>query len=181
MQMTVKETPLKGCYEILPAVLSDERGSFIKTFHALAFSRHGLCTDWREEYFSVSQQGVLRGLHFQTPPHAHAKLVYCVGGAVLDAVIDLRRGSPDYGKQATVELNADKANMLYIPAGMAHGFYVLRGPATMMYKVSTVYSPGHDRGILWNSAGIPWPDDNPRISPRDAAFEAFGDFDSPFS
>lgn len=180
MQMTVKQTAIAGCFELIPNMIGDHRGSFTKTFHAETFSKNGLCTDWREEYFSVSKQGVLRGLHFQTPPHEHTKLVYCVEGTVLDAVVDLRQDSPSYKKHHILELSADTANMLYIPSGLAHGFYVLSDSATMMYKVSTVYSPQHDTGILWNSAGIAWPDETPIVSERDAGLPALCDLQSPF-
>lgn len=179
--MTVEETPIPGCFEIRPKILRDDRGGFIKTFHTDAFAKQGLCTEWREEYYSVSKRGVLRGLHFQTPPHDHAKLVYCVDGAVLDAVVDLRKGSPTYGMHKTFELTAEGAGMLYIPGGLAHGFFVLSESATMMYKVSTVYAPEHDRGIRWDSAGIPWPVQAPILSPRDAVLPVLDDFDSPFS
>ncbi len=180
MQITVMETAIAGCYEILPKVVGDTRGSFVKTFHAETFSNYGLCTDWPEEYFSISRRGVLRGLHFQTPPHHHDKLVYCVEGAVLDAVVDLRKGSPSFGNHLVLELTADKANMLYIPNGIAHGFYVVSDSATMMYKVSSMYAPEHDTGIRWNSAGIGWPDAKPIVSARDAGLPAFCAFESPF-
>jgi len=108
------------------------------------------------------------------------KLVYCVRGKVFDAVLDLRKDSPAYGKHAAVELSAEKANMLYLPRGVAHGFYTLTEDAVMMYKVTTVYSPEHDCGILWNSAGIPWPDSSPNISSRDSSFTNFNDFETFF-
>ncbi len=170
--MIIKETAIPGCYELTPRILSDERGVFVKTFHEGIFKEHGLTTDWREEYYSVSRRGVLRGLHFQLPPHDHDKLVYCTAGVVLDAVADLRKGSPAYGGHVMLELSAEKGNMLYIPRGLAHGFYVKSEAATMMYKVSSVYAPEHDAGILWNSAGIPWPDENPILSDRDRQLPA---------
>jgi len=178
--MKIHSVAIPGCYEIYPPVLSDERGSFVKTFHHESFIRHKLITEWQETYYSISKQKVLRGLHFQLPPHDHEKLVYCTDGGVLDVVVDLRVGSPAYGKHVMIELTADKANMLYIPRGLAHGFYVTTPSATMHYKVTTQYSPSHDTGILWNSAGIDWPDANPIISTRDKSFLAFCDFKSPF-
>lgn len=176
--MHIQETTIPGCFEITPPVFTDERGSFVKTFHHDMFHQHGLETDWREEYYSVSRKGVLRGLHFQLPPHDHAKLVYCPAGRVLDAVVDLRRNSPTYGQHLLTELCAEKANMLYIPKGLAHGFYALSESATMMYKVSSVYAPSHDAGILWSSLGIPWPDMLPTVSERDSRFPMFSAFDS---
>lgn len=179
--MQIRETTIPGCFEITPHLFTDERGSFVKTFHHDTFQQHGLKTEWREEYYSVSRKGVLRGLHFQIPPCDHAKLVYCTAGRVLDAVLDLRSGSPAYQRHALFELNAETAHMLYLPKGVAHGFYTLSDSATMMYKVSTVYAPACDTGILWNSAGIPWPDSHPTVSQRDGNLPALSDFtDNPF-
>lgn len=175
--MDIKETGIPGCFEIIPPVFLDERGSFVKTFHLDTFLQLGLETEWREEYYSVSRKGVLRGMHFQLPPHDHCKLVYCSAGTVLDAVIDLRRDSPGYGQHFQTELNSEKANMLYIPKGLAHGFYTLSDSATMMYKVSSVYAPSHDSGVLWSSVGVVWPDSNPVVSARDGAFPEFSSFD----
>jgi len=180
MQIDLKHSKIPSCFEIIPEVFKDERGTFVKTFHEGVFKKNSLETNFAEEYYSFSCKGVLRGLHFQLPPVEHVKLVYCVSGKVLDAVVDLRVGSPTYGEFETFELSAEKANMIYIPKGLAHGFYVLSESAIMMYKVTTVYSPEHDTGILWNSVGIPWPDEKPIISKRDSEFIAFKDFKSPF-
>lgn len=179
--MELNLTVIPGCYEIAPPVFRDERGSFIKTFHKDEFIKHGLATEWKEEYYSVSKHRVLRGLHFQLPPHDHEKLIYCTEGGVMDVIIDLRVGSPAYGKYVAVELTAEKANMVYLPRGVAHGFYVTAPSATMLYKVSTQYAQAHDTGLLWNSVGIDWPDDKPVLSDRDKSFSAFCDFISPFS
>jgi dTDP-4-dehydrorhamnose 3,5-epimerase len=178
--MRILDTSIPGCYELFPDVLQDERGFFVKTFHKDVFADHCLTTQFAEEYYTYSKQGVLRGLHFQVPPMHHVKLVYCVDGSVLDAVVDLRIGSPTFGKYATFELSRQKANIIYLPAGLAHGFYVLSSSAVLLYKVSTVYSPTHDSGILWNSAGIPWPNTNPIISKRDSGFMSLDKFKSPF-
>ena len=178
--MNVQETEIPGCFEIIPNILKDGRGCFIKTFHQQLFEQHGLETDWREEYYSTSRKGVLRGLHFQLPPHDHEKLVYCTSGAVIDVVIDLRTGSPMYGRHALFQLDATAARIIYIPKGCAHGFYVVSDTAIMMYKVSSIYAPESDAGILWNSLDIPWPDHAPVLSVRDAGFPSFDDFESPF-
>lgn len=178
--MHFEETTIPGCFNIFPDVRRDERGSFVKTFHKELFVERELEHAFAEEYYSVSRQGVLRGLHFQLPPHQHAKLVYCIDGQVMDAVVDLRRGSPSYGQHAVFDLNAEAANVLYIPPGLAHGFYTLSEQATLIYKVTTVYAPESDAGILWNSAGIPWPDEKPLLSPRDQSFPWLDRFDSPF-
>jgi len=171
---------LPGCFELRPRVLKDERGCFVKTFHRDVFRAHGLVTEFAEEYYSSSRRGVIRGLHFQTPPHEHTKIVYCVSGSVTDAVVDLRKGSPAFGQHVLLELSADKANMVYLPPGVAHGFCVRSETALLMYKVTTVYAPHHDAGIRWNSAGIPWDVREPILSPRDLSFPTFADFASPF-
>jgi len=180
MPICLKHSKIPGCFEIIPEVFNDGRGTFIKTFHNGVFKENRLEINFAEEYYSLSCKGVLRGLHFQLPPMDHVKLVYCVSGMVLDAVVDLRVGFRTYGEFETFELSAEKANMIYIPKGLAHGFYVLSESAIMMYKVSTVYSPEHDTGILWSSVGIPWPDKMPIISKRDSEFKSFTDFKSPF-
>ena len=176
--MDVHSNAIPGCYEIHPPVSNDERGSFVKTFNQESFIKHRLVTEWQEEYYTISRQGVLRGLHFQIPPHDHEKLVYCTDGGVVDVVVDLRVGSPAYGKHVMIELTADRANMIYIPRGLAHGFYVTTQSATMLYKVATQYAQSHDTGILWNSAGIDWPDGNPVLSSRDKSFPALSDVKS---
>jgi dTDP-4-dehydrorhamnose 3,5-epimerase len=178
--MDVKQTNIPGCLELVLKPFKDERGTFVKTFRQDLFAEQGLTTLFAEEYYSISQHGVLRGLHFQSPPMDHIKVVYCISGAVLDAVLDLRKGSPTYGRYELFELNAEKANMLYIPAGLAHGFYVTSNHAVMLYKVTTVYSPQLDAGIRWDSAGIPWPDTHPIISARDRDLPLLADFASPF-
>tara|TARA_B100000315_G_C14551027_1_gene575828 strand:+ start:1250 stop:1789 length:540 start_codon:yes stop_codon:yes gene_type:complete len=175
------ETSLKGCYLINSTIHQDKRGSFVKTFHEDTFYDEGLETHFAEEYFSVSTQGVLRGMHFQIPPHDHSKLVYCVYGKVFDAVVDLRVSSSTYGKYDTTELDSETINVLYIPAGLAHGFYTISERAIMIYKVATMYSPEYDTGILWNSLEIPWPNENPIISDRDSQFIEFDQFKSPFN
>lgn len=178
--MQITPTVLPGCYLLQPDILRDERGSFVKVFHQDLFREHGLADDFAEEYYSVSRKGVLRGLHFQTPPRDHAKLLYCVQGRVLDAVVDLRRGSPSYGEHMMNELSAEQGQALYLAPGVAHGFYTLSEQALMIYKVTTVYAPKHDTGILWNSADIAWPDLAPVLSKRDLQFAPLATFDSPF-
>jgi dTDP-4-dehydrorhamnose 3,5-epimerase len=178
--MEIKPTLLPGCYEIQPKRLDDQRGCFVKIFHQELFAKLGLVTNFAEEYYSVSKQGVLRGLHFQLPPYEHTKLVYCVDGQVLDTVVDIRRGSPTYGQFVTFDLNAKQANMVYIAPGMAHGFYVFSESATLIYKVTTAYAPAHDTGIHWNSVGIPWPTQHTIISERDSRLPILSNFDNPF-
>lgn len=164
----------------MPQVFQDNRGLFVKTFHQELFAAQGLNTSFAEEFYSISYRGVLRGLHFQVPPKEMVKLVYCVEGAALDVLVDLRIGSPNYGQHVMCELSAEKANMVYMPPGIAHGFYARTERVVMIYKCSVVYSPDHDTGILWNSVGIPWPDQDPVISERDKQFVGFDRFKSGF-
>ena len=123
---------------------------------------------------------MLRGLHFQIPPHDHAKVIYCVMGTIRDVAVDLRRGSPTFRQFASIELGGDQGNGLYLPRGLAHGFYVLSEHAVVVCKTTTIYAPSHDAGIRWDSAGIPWPDREPIISGRDAALPTLAEFDTPF-
>jgi dTDP-4-dehydrorhamnose 3,5-epimerase len=175
-----RNSAIPGCVEIQPHVFDDERGRFVKIFHEGLFAERGLCTGFAEEFYSRSHRGVIRGLHFQVPPQDHVKLVYCVEGRVLDVVVDLRCASATFGQHALFELSAAKANAVYIPRGLAHGFFTFSDEATVVYKVSTVHSPQYDAGIRWDSVGIEWPVSDPIVSIRDAALPAMADFDSPF-
>lgn len=175
-----KPSNLAGCFELQPKAFEDARGRFVKVFHEQEFAEYGLEHNFAEEYYSVSHKNVIRGMHFQLPPMDHVKMVYCVEGQVMDAVVDLRVNSPTYGQYALFLLSAEKANSIYIPKGMAHGFCVQGDRAIMVYKVSSVYSPEHDAGVLWNSIGIPWPLEQPCISDRDKSLPALSDFKSPF-
>ena len=156
------------------------RGRFVKIFHEPSYTALGLETNFAEEYYSVSHKNVIRGLHFQVPPMDHVKMVYCLEGHALDVVLDLRVGSPTYGQFEVFELNSSNSNSIYIPKGMAHGFCALSENTIMVYKVSTVYSPAHDAGILWNSADIPWPTSDAVLSERDQSFPTLAQFKSPF-
>ncbi len=178
--LEIRETPIPGCFAIHPRILNDDRGCFVKVFHEEAFAARGLETVYAEEYYSVSRRGVIRGLHFQTPPVDHVKLIYCVAGHVQDVVVDLRVGSPSFGCYALIDLNSDVANMVYIPKGVAHGFCVLSDVATLVYKVSTVYSMRHDAGVLWSSVGIPWAVTEPVLSERDQSHLPLEQYVSPF-
>lgn len=179
--MKIIGTNIPQCYELQPSVFKDERGHFVKIFHENIFKDNQLETKFSEEYYSVSCRQVLRGLHFQLPPQDHTKMVYCVEGKVRDVVVDLRINSPTYGHHQIFELSAKKANIIYIPPGLAHGFYVTSEKAIMIYKVTTIYSPEDDTGIKWNSVGIDWGCDNPIVSKRDSQFISFSEFKSPFT
>jgi dTDP-4-dehydrorhamnose 3,5-epimerase len=178
--LELRPTNIRGCFTIQPVKRNDERGYFVKTFVRDLLEKAGLETNFPEEYHSSSHQCVIRGLHFQRPPYQHAKLVYCVAGAVLDAVLDLRVGSPSYAQHQTFNLNADNATMLYVPAGLAHGFEALEQHTVILYKVSSVYAPTHDDGVRWDSTGIRWNTTSPIVSSRDRGFARLEDFESPF-
>lgn len=177
----VRQTAIPGCLEILPEVRRDVRGRFVKAISAAWFSERRLATNFQEQYYSVSHRNVLRGLHFQTPPHEHVKVLYCANGSVLDAFVDLRAGSPAFGQHALVELTAEKGNVLYLPPGVAHGFLATSDEALMVYNVTSGYAPAHDTGVLWSGAGITWPFGiTPLVSERDAAFPTLAEFRTPF-
>ena len=174
------DTALEGCFEIQAKFRGDNRGSFVKTFHEESFSQLGLCTEFKEMFCTTSAKNVLRGLHFQTPPCDHVKLVYCAFGKVMDVAVDLRKKSPTYGKFHVVELDGEKGNMLYLPKGLAHGFLTLSDKAVIVYSLTSVYSPEHDKGILWSSCGIDWKISEPILSERDKKHPHLKDFKSPF-
>lgn len=178
--MEFRQSKIPGCYEIQADVFRDSRGVFVKTFREDVCAPFGVRMSLAEQYFSVSKRGVIRGLHFQVPPLDQNKLVTCVSGRVFDVVVDLRRGSPTFGSFETFGLDAEKGSVLFVPRGLAHGFQALSDGATLYYQVSSLYSPEHDRGVRWNSAGVPWPIDNPVLSERDRQFPAMSEFQSPF-
>ncbi len=171
---------LAGCYELFPPVRRDARGCFVKTFNEELYSAANLATHFAEEYYSVSKRRVLRGLHFQVPPYEHTKLVFCTDGEVLDVVVDLRVGSPTFAQHHVFRLSARRRNIVYIPVGLAHGFYVTSVSATLVYKTTSVYSADSDRGVRWDSAGIPWSDPDPIVSDRDRSLPSLHEFQSPF-
>jgi len=178
--MKLIATELPDCYLLEPNIFEDNRGRFVKTFHRSSFDALGIQTDFKEEYYSVSDENVVRGMHFQLPPEDHYKLVYCPTGSVFDVVIDLRRGSPTFGKHVSFELSSRNGRMLYIPTGFAHGFCALEDNTVMMYRVSSEHSSEHDCGISWDSAGIKWPAKKSIISDRDQKFVNLDAFISPF-
>jgi dTDP-4-dehydrorhamnose 3,5-epimerase len=175
-------TKINGLNKILCNLFSDQRGDFCKIYQKETFSELGLNTEWREQFFSRSNRGVVRGLHFQYPPHDHAKLVTCLDGEVLDVVVDLRRGSSTYGQHETILLKSTDNIVVYIPRGMAHGFLSLTHGSLVHYSTETIHSPLHDSGVHWASCGIDWQlsGDCITISDRDKGFASFQEFKSPF-
>jgi len=168
--MIIKATRLNGVFEIESKKLTDDRGVFIKTFHADVFKEHKLQTDFKESFYSVSKKNVLRGMHFQLPPHDHAKLVYVVDGEILDVVVDIRKESSTFGQFYSTKLSSYNAKSLYIAKGFAHGFLTLSESATVIYSITTVYEPDFDDGIRWDSFGFDWGVKNPIVSERDYDF-----------
>jgi dTDP-4-dehydrorhamnose 3,5-epimerase len=173
-------TEFPGLVLLQPRVFTDLRGRFVKTFHTGIFEKIGCPFQPREEFYSVSARNVVRGMHFQLPPAAHAKLVYCSRGRVLDVAVDLRKGSPCFKQVYSRELSADSAEMLFIPAGLAHGFLSLEDDSVMVYQTDTVHTPECDAGVAWDSIGFNWPVSAPILSDRDRGFPRLEAFASPF-
>ena len=178
--MEINSLSCPGCYIIRPKITADHRGQFTKTFQKSLLHSHNLNFDFSEEYYSTSKKGVVRGLHFQTPPEAHEKLVTCILGRVLDVFVDMRKSSPTYKKVFSISMTSDCPFYLFLPKGIAHGFFVESDDALMLYKTSTEYKPDLDTGILWNSVDFEWPIVNPIISERDMQFVELKKFQSPF-
>jgi dTDP-4-dehydrorhamnose 3,5-epimerase len=182
--MQAKEHALPGLIEFIPRLFGDPRGLFYETYSARQMQALGLPSDlgWVQDNQSKSQPGVVRGLHFQRPPHAQAKLVRVAQGRVRDVVVDLRRASPAYGQHSSVELSAAVGNVLFIPAGFAHGFMALEEDTLFLYKCSAYYDPASEGGLLWNdpALGIDWGTAEALVSPKDATLPTLAEFDSPF-
>ena len=182
--MQVQPHALPGILEFTPRLFGDPRGVFYETFSARLMQELGLPADldWVQDNQSKSQPGVLRGLHFQRPPHAQAKLVRVAQGRVLDVVVDIRRASPTFGHHAKVELSAAKGNVLFVPTGFAHGFVALEEDTLFLYKCSNYYAPASEGGLLWNdpALGIDWDIASPLVSAKDAVLPTLANLESPF-
>ena len=159
--MTIHETALPGVFLIEPKVFGDARGYFYESYNERAFHEAGITARFVQDNVSRSQRGVLRGLHYQLEPHAQGKLVRVMAGEVFDVAVDIRRGSPTFGRWYGVLLTADNRRSLWVPPGFAHGFCVTSDTAEFTYKVTDFYAPTHDRSILWNDPeiGIAWLDE----------------------
>ncbi len=182
--MQVETTDLPGVLILKPRVFEDARGFFLESYNRETLRSHGIETLFVQDNHSSSTRGTLRGLHFQLPPADQVKLVRVVRGAAWDVAVDIRVGSPTFGRWVGVELSATNFRQLYIPAGFAHGFCVLSEEAEVLYKVSHVYSPAHERGIIWNDPAlqIAWPVAEPLLSDRDRGLGTLADYlsGSPF-
>lgn len=182
--MEFLETSLKGAFIIKPKVFQDERGFFLEFYSEKIFKKNGISVRFVQDNHSLSvKKGVLRGLHFQLPPNEQAKFIRVIKGKIFDAIIDLRKDSPTFGKWEGFELTADNFQMLYVPRGFAHGFVTLVENTEVIYKVDNFYAPESDLGIIWNDSdlAIDWPVSNPILSEKDVKLQGFKDFNSPFS
>ncbi len=178
--MNIEPLKIPGCFLISAKTINDDRGSFVKTFVAAQYKELQLSVEFEEEYYTRSTKNVLRGIHYQTPPYEYCKLVTCLFGHVRDVIVDLRKGSPQFKKYQSIELNDQKSDILYLPPGIAHGFLVLSEMALITYKVTSVYAPTNDTGIRWDSIGIDWGIKKPIISSRDASLQTLDEIESPF-
>ena len=169
--MKVIQTGLPGCVVVEPAVFGDERGFFYEGWNAARFGEHGLPTQFVQHNVSRSQRGVLRGLHYQWPGNVQGKLVSVLEGEVYDVAVDIRRGSPTFGRHAAAILSADNKRHFWVPEGFAHGFLVLSDSATFTYLCTAPYDRASDNAIRWDDPQleIDWPLAEVSLSPKDAA------------
>ena len=181
--MELIKTEIPDVVIIKPRIFYDDRGCFFETYNEQAFAELGITTQFVQDNQSVSKKGVLRGLHFQNPPYAQAKLVRVVSGKVIDYAVDIRKGSPTYGKYVSAELSAENHCMFYIPAGFAHAFVALEDNTVFFYKCSNFYNKASEGCIRWDdpTLNIRWQIDNPIVSEKDACGELFADFQTQFS
>lgn len=178
--MKITELQVAGCYQIGLEAKPDQRGYFIKTFINSVFQEAGLAVIYGEDFFTSSKKNVLRGMHFQLPPRALIKTVYCLSGRVLDVILDLRVKSPTYLKTESLILSEEAPRILYLPAGIAHGFLSLKDDSIVCYKVDQEYDSTLDSGIRWDSFGFKWPVTNPIVSSRDNQLPTLQEFANPF-
>ncbi len=180
--MEVIETKLKGVLVLQPKVFEDARGYFFESYNENLFKQAGLDIKFVQDNQSLSQKGVLRGLHFQNNPHAQGKLVRVITGAVFDVAVDIRKSSPTYGQWYGMELNEKNKTMMYIPAGFAHGFATLQDNTIFSYKCTNFYNKASEDCLLWNDPdiGINWNLDNPLLSEKDLQGKHIKDFVSLF-
>lgn len=183
--MKIEPTALPGVIILTPARHGDARGFFSESWNRQRMAEHGLDVDFVQDNHSISMaKNTVRGLHFQTPPHAQVKLVRCGRGALLDVAVDIRRGSPSYGKWVGVELSFENGRQLFIPAGFAHGFVTLEPTTEIVYKCSDYYAPDCDRSLRFDDPeiGIDWGIDvsDAILSDKDAKAPLLADLDNPF-
>ena len=183
--MSISELGIAAVRELRPKKHGDHRGFFSEVYNKHLLAEAGIHIDFVQDNHSLSaEKGTVRGLHFQTPPFAQDKLVRVTRGAVFDVAVDLRRGSPSYGRHASAVLSAEAWNQLFVPIGFAHGFMTLKPDTEVIYKVSRYYAPDHDEGLLWNDPdlGIDWPlgPDMAVLSEKDRSQPRLKEVESPF-
>ena len=182
--MQIEHTGLEGLLVLTPKVFEDERGFFLESYNETVFTRMGLDVRFvQDNHVRSEQAGVLRGLHFQSPPFAQSKLVWVTRGAVYDVAVDLRVDSATYGQWFGCHLDERNRKRLFVPHGFAHGYMTLEPGTEFQYKVDNFYSPEHDGGIRWNDPdlNIAWPDQEPILSAKDTALPFFRNFLSSFT
>ncbi len=180
--MEILETHIKDLLIIKPKVFEDTRGYFFESYNEDVFKKNGIDAHFKQDNQSLSNTGVLRGLHFQAPPFDQGKLVRVINGAVLDVAVDIRKNSPTYGQNVTIELTEENKTMFYIPPGFAHGFLTLRDNTIFSYKCTNVYNKASEGTVLWNdeNINISWNIENPILSEKDLIGTPFKNFVSPF-
>lgn len=180
--MIIQNTFIPDLLIIQPKVFEDERGYFYESYSKAVFDSNGIKADFVQDNQSLSQKGVLRGLHFQNPPFAQGKLVRVIKGAILDVAVDIRKKSATYGKHLSIELNESNKTMLWIPPGFAHGFLTLEDNTIFSYKCTNVYNKASEDTILWNdpTLDINWAISDPVLSEKDTKGKLFKDFISMF-
>ena len=178
--MQLISTKIPNVRVIKSEQFADHRGVFQKIFSDQLFHQQGIEFVTKESYYSVSHAGVIRGMHFHTPPKDHAKIVYVCAGEVTDVLLDLRLGSPMYGQFEVFSLNESTGTALYIPSGVAHGFRSLADKSVVSYLQSGDYSAENDQGVSYDSFGMDWQLKSPSLSTRDLSFPSLADFNSPF-
>ena len=178
--MKLIKTFIEGLFIFQSNIFKDNRGEFIKVYSEDIFKSFGLNIKIQESYYSISQKNVIRGMHFQSPPYDHIKLVFVTNGSILDVVLDIRKNSPTFGEYFNIELKANDGKILVIPKGMAHGFKSLEDNTIVHYMQSSCYNKDYDEGIRYDSFGFNWNCKNPILSERDLNFKKFSDYKSPF-
>lgn len=180
--MKIIHTEIPDLLVVQPKVFEDERGYFFESYNKKVLAENGIDVDFVQDNQSLSQKGVLRGLHFQNPPHAQGKLVSVIKGAVLDVAVDIRKNSPTYGKHMAIELTEKNKTMFWVPPGFAHGFLTLENNTVFSYKCTDFYNKAAEDCILWNDPhlNIQWGVQHPILSEKDKLGKNFVDFISQF-
>ena len=181
VSFSFKETDIPGLLIVEPHYHSDERGSNMKTFHKETFEKEGLKCDFGETMITTNlHKNTIRGFHFQRPPYTQCKLYYCLSGAWNNYSVDLRKGSPTYGKVICIPMSEDDRKLLYIPDGIANAHLILEENTRVLYQLGSKYMPDYDGGVRWDSLGIEFGIQNPIITDKDACLPTFEDFETPF-